>query len=203
MEREINALTSNYCSLLSKVNIVVGAITKVVECYHSLVPEIETKADVDVACFGKLDVMLGELKYLISKSSFSYMLTPGVRSFNCWKQQFNQYWPPFRSYSTFYQQAPLLLSRGCKGEKEKVLVKAGASGKASGKCNEDATVVGKVLTTQIPTLIPKKIKPIMATTTTRPIVKGIVIGSSNTGGSSSSSKPSIEVDKGKGKGVST
>lgn len=62
--------------------------------------------------------------------------------------------------------------------------------------------MGKVLTTQIPTTLPKKTGRIISiTTTTKPLVKEIVIGGSN--GSSCSLKPkSTETDKVKGKGVS-
>ena len=76
MEKEINELSTNYCSLLSKVDIVAAVVTKVVECYQSLIPKIDDKATGDITCFGKLDAMLSELKEMVSKSGSSSLLTP-------------------------------------------------------------------------------------------------------------------------------
>ncbi|CAI9290318.1 unnamed protein product [Lactuca saligna] len=77
--------------------------------------------------------------------------------------------------------------------------KAGMGGSGSSKDGSDAKVVGRVMFTQIPTSLPKTSFSIVSTTvTTRPLVKGVVIGES------SSSKPpqSTKKEKGKGKGIS-
>lgn len=71
MAKEIHELSTNYSSLLSKVDIVAGAVTKIVECYQTLVPKIEDKVVGDATSFGNLDVMLGELKELVLKSGSS------------------------------------------------------------------------------------------------------------------------------------
>ncbi|CAI9300263.1 unnamed protein product [Lactuca saligna] len=75
MEKEINELSTNYYSLLSKVDIVAADVTKVVECYQSLIPKIEDKAVGDNTSFGKLDAMLSELKEMVSKYGSSSLLT--------------------------------------------------------------------------------------------------------------------------------
>lgn len=64
------------------------------------------------------------------------------------------------------------------------------------------SVSTKVVSTRIPTPIVSRVSTTKAVkTTTRPIVKGIVIGSTTEGGSSSSSKP--KPDMGKGKEIAT
>lgn len=78
MAKEIHELSTNYSSLLSKVDIVAGAVTKIVECYQTLVPKIEDKVVGDATSFGNLDVMLGELKELVLKSGSSSLLTPKI-----------------------------------------------------------------------------------------------------------------------------
>lgn len=73
-------------------------------------------------------------------------------------------------------------------------------GSGNGVCN--ARVVGRVLTTQIPTSLPQtSIVSTSTITTTRPITKGIVIGP--TGEESSLSNPNLnEHEKDIGKSVS-
>lgn len=89
--------------------------------------------------------------------------------------------------------------QGGKGVSVGMGSKAGMGGSGSSKDGDDAKVFGKVMSTQIPTSMPKTSVPIISTmTTTRPLTKGIVIRRS------SSSKPlqSNEAAKGKGKGIS-
>ena len=75
-------------------------------------------------------------------------------------------------------------------------MKFGKGEGASGVINEEAKVVGKVYITQIPSSKPiiSKAQPVSSTVvTTRPITKGIVIGSSGEGGSQSKPKETLVI----------
>lgn len=82
MVKEIAALDHNYSSLHKKVDIIFNDVTKVVEWYTSLLPNVKKKVEVDVQSFGKINKTLDELKELISKSgsSSSSLLTPEIHS---------------------------------------------------------------------------------------------------------------------------
>ncbi|CAI9298986.1 unnamed protein product [Lactuca saligna] len=72
----INELNITYSSLLSKVDIIVEALTKVVQWYQSLLPKFDGKATVGLNNCGKIDTLLRELNELISKYSSFSLLTP-------------------------------------------------------------------------------------------------------------------------------
>lgn len=76
MEKEIKDLTHNYCSILTKVDIIIGAVTKIAECYNSMLPKIDAKYEIDLKNFGKIDSLLVELKEMVSNPSSSYLFTP-------------------------------------------------------------------------------------------------------------------------------
>ena len=88
------------------------------------------------------------------------------------------------------------------GERQSVGSGSGKKGEGgSGNVVGDARVVGRILTTQIPTSLPRTSIVTKSTITTRSITKRIVIGTA--GGELRSSKPNLsEQEKDKGKGIS-
>ena len=82
--------------------------------------------------------------------------------------------------------------------------KISMGGSGSSKGDDDAKVVGKVISTQLHTSLLKTSFTTTSTTTPKgPLTKGVVIDSGVGGSSSSKPPPSTEELKNKGKGIST
>ncbi|CAI9283126.1 unnamed protein product [Lactuca saligna] len=172
MMKDIAALDHNYSTLHNKVDIIAGVVAKEVELYTSLGLKLDSKSEVDASSFGSVETLLEELKDIVSKVNNSKRI--GSTCEIC----------------KFYaNKCPTCKHNGARGERRNVSNGSGSKGKGgSGNVVGDARVVGRVLTTQIPTSLPKT--PIVTSSTiatTRPITKGIVIRTA--GGESSSSKP--------------
>lgn len=82
-------------------------------------------------------------------------------------------------------------------------LKVSMGGSGSSKGDDDAKVVGKVISTQLHTSLPKTSFTTTSTTTPKgPLTKGVVIDSGVGGSSSSKPPPSTEELKNKGKCIS-
>lgn len=67
VSKEINDLSTNYLSIVSKLDIIAGVVTNFIQTFPSIVPTIEAKGNEDCAQFNQLKILLGELKELVSK----------------------------------------------------------------------------------------------------------------------------------------
>ncbi|CAI9263343.1 unnamed protein product [Lactuca saligna] len=155
MAKEVVELNHNYYSLRTKVDIIVDAVTKVIECYTSLAPKIEKKAEVDVQAFEKMDKLLTDLKDLVSKSSSSSLLTPEflTQKFRLLESSIHNELAPIAKLANLMPtDAPPVSTEVQEGERKSVGMSSrtvkgeGASGKTEG----DAKVVGIVKSNQIP-----------------------------------------------------
>ena len=164
-----------------------------------MLPKMDAQDESETKHFGNIDSFLIELKAMVSKSSSSSLFTLEflTQKFRLLESTIHSEVAPLSKLLNLPPtDAPHVVIGVQRGERKIVGVSKGEG--ASGKASGDVKVVGKVLTTQIPTTLPKKTDPIISTTsTTKPLEKGIIIG-----GSSSSSKPTpTEADKAKGKSV--
>ena len=97
---------------------------------------------------------------------------------------------------------PHLFLQGCKGGGKGSVgggSKFGTGGSASNKNEEYAMVVAKISSTQLPTSLINVFTISTSTTTTKPITKGVVIGSAVGGSSSSRPPPNTKQIQNKGK----
>lgn len=189
MVKEITVLTHNYSTLHMKVDIIADVVTQSIEWYNSFVPKFEKKVTVDATSFGDIVKLLGTLKDLMSKSrsSTSSVFTPGflTQNFSLLESIIHKELAPLvKLLPLMPTGAPPIVTGMQGGERRHVGIVKGEGG--SLKIGEDAKVVEKVLTTQIPVTMQSKTDPITSTTTTMPLKKGIVIG-----GTSSSLNPSL------------
>lgn len=68
-------MTNNYSSILEKVDMIAGVVTKIVECYNSMLPKMDAQVESESKQFEKIDTLLVELKEMVSKSSTSSLFT--------------------------------------------------------------------------------------------------------------------------------
>lgn len=212
ISKKINVLSTNYSSLQIKVDTIVAAVTKVVECYQSLILKVEAKTSEDMVNFDKMGTMLGELKELVSKPAQTSLLTREflTQKLQILDQAIQKAVTPISKFSNMLPTgAPPVVIGVQGGEKQKrvgKVSKANKGGKDKPKTFEKVVstqVPMKVVSTQIPTPIVSKTTTVMATkTTTTPIQKGISIGTLIECGSSSSTKRKpTGSDRGKGKEI--
>lgn len=208
MANEIATLGHNYSSLHKKVDIIVDAITKVVEWYHSLIPHVEKMAEDEVNSFGSIKKVLVELKALVLKFGFvsSLLITPELLSekFQLLESTIQKELAPLAEpINLMPTNAPPVNTWMKGGDMGGVGIglKFGTRGSGSSRIDDDAKVA-KVLTTQIPTSLPKT-STITSSSTTKPITKGIVIRYASGGSSSSKPTPTTEEMQNTGKGIFT
>ena len=59
----------NYSSVIEKVDIIVEVVTKITQCYNSMILKMDAQAESESKQFGKIDSLLVELKAMVLKSS--------------------------------------------------------------------------------------------------------------------------------------
>ncbi|CAI9262773.1 unnamed protein product [Lactuca saligna] len=179
---EIATVDKNSSTLHNKVDVIVDAVAKAVELYSSLVLKFDNKARMDVTSFGNVDRLLQELKDLMSKyySSKTSIVSPEFfnENFRMLESSIHNELAPHAMFANFMPTTDLPVSTGMQGGERRIFgIRSGYKGEGGyGSVNGDAKVVGKVLTKQIPTSLPKTSIITSSTITTRPITKGIVIG---------------------------
>ncbi|CAH1444082.1 unnamed protein product [Lactuca virosa] len=183
VSKDLRELDNKYSSLLEKVDIIADGVTTFVKTHQSFDHKFDEKATAAVTSFGKLTTLLEELKGIVSKSSSSSIFTPEFldQKFRYFEATIQKMLAPLSQFVTILPTNASPVITGVQGgEKEGV----GKGANVCEKTNEETKVVGKVFKTQIPTTKPifSKAEPVIATTvTTRPITKGIVIGSTGEG----------------------
>ncbi|KAL7591384.1 hypothetical protein Lser_V15G33665 [Lactuca serriola] len=167
MAKEIATLDHTYSSLLKKM------------------------AEEEVKSFGNVDKLLAVLKGLVLKSRFvsSLLISPELlyEMFKMLESTIQKELAPLaKVINLMPTDSPPIHTWVQGGEGISVGIgessKVSTRGSGSGKTDEDAKVVGKILTTQIPSSLPKtsaikSTSTTTTTTTTKSITKGIAIGS--------------------------
>ncbi|CAI9283082.1 unnamed protein product [Lactuca saligna] len=74
--KELQEVINNYSSVLEKVDIIAEAVTKIAQCYYSMLPKMDAQAEYELKQCGKIDLLLVELKAMVSKSSSPSLFTP-------------------------------------------------------------------------------------------------------------------------------
>ena len=59
MGKELQKVTNRYISILEKVGIIVGAVTKIAQSYSSMLPKRDAQAELEMKHFGHIDALLG------------------------------------------------------------------------------------------------------------------------------------------------
>ncbi|CAI9298587.1 unnamed protein product [Lactuca saligna] len=197
MTKEIAKIDQNYSNIHTKVNIFVDAFKNIVELYTSLIIKVDFKSESNYKHFVKLEELLGNVKGLVSKLNVS-------PSYSVSQELLSKMYSSLESNLRF-DLAPLMkFVNLMPTDATPVLigVQGGEKGVGASKDSDQGKVVGKVISPQIPTSFPSSTSTISTTMTSKPLNKGVVIGSSIRG---SSLKPptSKEEMEGKGKGIKT
>ena len=179
------------------MDIIADVVTRVVDLYNSLIPKVDSKSESDRQNFAKIEEILGNLKELISKlgsvPQSSISLDSLSTMFSSLETSIKANLAPLlKLINLMPTNAPPVHTR-VQGGKKKTNVGMSSSkvvGSGSLKDGYDVKFFRKVMSTQIPTSLPKTTVPITSTTTTtsRPLTKGVVINSS-IGGSGSKPPP--------------
>ncbi|CAI9281696.1 unnamed protein product [Lactuca saligna] len=200
LAKEVEKMEKNYVRLHSKVDVVVDAITKLVEFNTDYLTKLEAKSEKDSKVFAKLEEFLSSIKESISKVDVSTQSTVSqeTTSLLISKIETNiktDLAPILELVLLFPMNAPRVVQVLEGGDK-------GCGGIGSLKDSEKGAVVGRVMSTQLPTSHPISLSTTSKTTTTRPITKRIVLNESVGGISSRFVPPTSKANQGnKGKGI--
>ncbi|KAL7617007.1 hypothetical protein Lser_V15G03290 [Lactuca serriola] len=187
--KEIQDLQSQNLEVQKRVDIIADAVTKLATDYQPSAQMIEAKHQENKVQFSKLIQLSTELKSCVSQTSQQTILTPEFLTLkvNTLEQDIQKALALITNFTSLLPKNAPPAFTGVQG------------GEIKGSKVEDAKTVGKIHSTQLKTTLPILTKSIPSTiVTTKPILKGIVIGSSE--GGSSSAKPQTVV-AGKGKEV--
>ncbi|CAI9272473.1 unnamed protein product [Lactuca saligna] len=164
------------------VDAIVEAIKKLVEYNTLFSTKLEATTKTDSKVFEKMEEFLGSLKEYFSKLDLSQQSAVSQESIS---KLISSIESNIKTKIEPIMMLVLLLPTNSLAMKHVV---QGGMGVGSLKDPDQAKVVGKVMSTQIPTSLPISLITTSTTTTSRPITKGIFITKS-VGGSSSSLKP--------------
>lgn len=185
MMQEVTKVDHNYYILHTKVYIVVDVVTKIVE-YHTTINSKE---------FVHLQGVLADVKAMISKLPIPPTSTISQESiskmFSSLESRLKADLDPLLQLVNLIPRAAPPISIGVQG---------GDKGVGASKNLDHGEVVGKMSSTQIPTIFLVSTRTTSTTMTSKPLTKGIV-NKSSTGGSSSKLPPSTEELKKIGKGI--
>lgn len=157
--KEVAHLEHNYSSINTKVDSIVGVVTKVVELYSSLLPKVEKKSESNTQSFEKIEELLGNLKELISKLSSlpQSSVSPDSLStlFSSSDASIKFEMTPFlKLINLMPTDAPPVHTGVQEGARNVGMGLSVGMGSSKSKDGDDAKVVGKVISKQIPTSLP-------------------------------------------------
>lgn len=157
ISKEIVVLQQYYESLNQKVDIIADVVTKFVKLYETIGPKVEQMPVDDVKSFSSISQLLVELKgmMLISNLVFSSLITPELltQKFSDLEYALHKELAPLsKTLTIFPTDAPTISTGVQRGERTDVGKGTlfGTGGSSSKTNDEDAKVVGKVSSTQIP-----------------------------------------------------
>ncbi|CAI9272298.1 unnamed protein product [Lactuca saligna] len=207
MTKEVDKVDQNYFNLYTKIDIVVDVVMKIVEFCNSLLTKFNLKSESDSKHFVKLEELLRNVKELISKLVVSASSLVSQESFS---QMFSLLesnlrvdLAPLLKLVNFMPSDAPLIKIGVQ-EREKCGGSSVSKGVDTGSSNDHSqgSAIRKVMSTQLPTLLPTSLSTTSTIMNSNPLTKGITIGSS-AGGSNSKPPPLKKEMEGKGKGINT
>lgn len=183
MTKEIAKVDQNYSNLYTKVDIIVDAVTKLVN-YHT---SLNSKEFIHLQSFlPKVKEMILKLTIpptsIVSQESISLLLSSLESRMKV------DIGPLINLVNLIPTAAPLV----------SIWVQGGDKGVGASKNSEQGKVVGKVSSTQIPNTFPVSATTTSTNITSKPLTKGVLIGSSVAGSSSKVQPSEEELKKGKG-----